>query len=413
MKKLIFLIITIQVTLFAEPFIPLKSGDKVEGHVNYLEKKYYELEVNKEQTVTIKLTNLVADIDIYLGINKKPKIHSNDCYSSNSNTENEECVLTIPAPDAGKSASVIVMVYGFKESTYKLEVLSKDGSEKLPELSSTPLAGTVSKGEGKQYKFLGKKGETYTSTLSDLSADADLRVSIGRRAGLRTFTCKSINGGTNTDECSVTLKEDAPVYVQVYGYNRANYKISVKEKNNQNQAMIAKAKQHCLNKDDSNDLILCSNEKDTVYILQNDINYESGIAHHALYMVIITSENESVTLLRERSKPTWKHPHTNEYFIKKLENTLMYGTYTRSNEADERGSFNFHYKKRTVLSFRYLEGERYLRKKYTSENGNKLHIEYHKDVYLDSASTCKEIHNISNPAAPKLIDKECTPLYNK
>jgi len=411
MKKLLFLIITIQITLFAKPFIPLQSGDTIEGHVNYLEKQYYELKVYKEQTVTIKLTNLVADIDIYLGINNKPKIRSNDCYSSNGNTENEECILTIPAPDAGKSTSVIVMVYGFKESTYKLKVISKDGAEDLPTLSDTPIASQVKKGEGKQYKFLGKKGETYTTTLSNLSADADLRVSIGRRAGLRTFTCKSINGGTNTDECAVTLKEDAPVYVQVYGYKKANYKISMKEKNNQNQLLITKAKQHCLNKDNSNDLVLCSNEKETVYILKNDINYQSGVTHHALYRVIITSGNEAVTLLRERSKPTWQHPHTNEYFIKKLEDTLMYGTYTRSDEADERGSFNFQYKEKTLLSFRYLERDGYLRKKYTSEEGNRLHIEYNDRIYSDYGRKCSELYNISNPAEPKLINKECSPLY--
>ena len=250
MKKLLFLLVTIQISLFAKPFIPLKSGDTVEGHVNYLEKKYYELEVYKEQTVTIKLTNLTADVDMYIGTNYKPKIRSNDCYSSNSNRENEECILTVPAPYAGKSTSIIVMVYGFKESNYKLEVISKDGAEALPELSSTPLDGTVSKGEGKQYKFLGKKGEEYTTALFNLSADADLRVSIGRRAGLRTFTCKSIFGGTTNDKCTITLKEDAPVYVQVYGYRAASYKIEVLKSPDNPPVTLAKLKEMIANGDD-------------------------------------------------------------------------------------------------------------------------------------------------------------------
>ena len=276
MKKLLFLIITIQMALFAKPFIPLKSGDTIDGHVNYLEKKYYELEVYKEQTVTIRLTNLEADVDMYLGTNYRPKIRNNDCYSSNSNTENEECLLTVPTPDAGKSTSIIVMVYGFKESNYKLEAITKDGAEELPELSSTPLAGSVSKDEGKLYKFLGKRGEEYTTALFDLSADADLRVSIGRRAGLHTFTCKSINGGTTNDKCTITLKEDAPVYVQVYGYRAANYKIEVLKSPDNPPITLAKLKEMIANGDDVTK-VNTSEITDMSHLFKDNIEFNQNI----------------------------------------------------------------------------------------------------------------------------------------
>ena len=414
MKKLLLLIITMQITLFAQtptPYIPINSGDVVEDHVNYLEKKYYQLELSNTQTADIQLTDLDADIDLYVAINRKASIRDNDCYSSNGGTTYEKCVLSSTAPE-GKKNNIIILVYGFKTSNYKLKISTREGGESITEISDNPLSDHLKRGESAQYKFLGKKGKTYTTTLSNLSADADLRVKIGKKANLHSFDCKSTNGGTKTDECSVTLTKDATVFVHVNGYRTADYSIKVSQKPIINKKKIIKiAKEHCLNKNNSTNEILCSNEKDTVYILKNDINYESAIAYHALYKVIITSGNESVTLLRERSKPTWQQPHTNEYFIKKLEDTLMYGTYTISDEADERGNFNFHYKEKTLLSFGYIERDGYLRKKYTSEDGNRLHIEYNDRIYSDYGRKCSEVYNISNPAEPKLINKECTPLY--
>jgi len=409
MKKLLFLIIIIQITLFAKPFIPLKSGATVEGHVNYLEKKYYALEVNKEQTVTIKLTNLVADVDIYLGINKKPKIHSNDCYSSNSNTENEECILTV-TPDAGKTNSVIVMVYGFKESTYKLEVISKDGAEELPTLTDTPMAGQVKKGESKQYKFLGKKGETYTSTLSNLSADADLRVSIGRRAGLRTFTCKSINGGTNTDECSVTLKEDAPVYVQVYGYKAANYKIqTVLKVANENEELIKKAKEFCQNKSNFvKPSYICSIEQNIVYIMKYfQLGYED---QYKVYRININPNSESVELTLNKQLLS----SSDARFIP-LKDTTLVGITTSEDHGDLVNYQNFYHKGKELQMSLLYQGysEPYSNTQGTAETikkGKELRVTYKKFVdrndgwvKFEDIYDIRDTSNIKKPISHKKI----------
>jgi len=229
MKKLLFLIITLQITLFAKVFIPIESGDTVEDHINYLEKKYYTITLDKTQTVTIKLIDLEADVDLYTALNYTPQIRVNDCYSSNSNTEDEECILSAEA--SRKENEIRIMVYGFRESNYKLQVTTDHKTNIQELLVDVPLDSNIRKGATKQYNFSGKKGETYTTTLSNLSGDADIRVSVGRRANFHTFTCKSINGGTNTDKCSVTLNEDTLVYVQVDGYRAANYRVLISRKN--------------------------------------------------------------------------------------------------------------------------------------------------------------------------------------
>jgi len=225
MKKLLFFIITMQITLFAQDPTPINSGDVVEDHVDYLEKKHYIFDLDKGKTAIVKLTDLDADIDLYVALNHVADIRDNDCYSSNGGTTNEKCLLD--ASETQKSNEIRIMVYGFKASNYKLEVSTKDGLEEITEISDTPIAGQVEKGDAKLYKFAGKKGESYTTTLSALSADADLRVRIGKKANLHSFDCKSTNGRTKTDECSVTLTKDATVYVHVNGYKAASYKIGV------------------------------------------------------------------------------------------------------------------------------------------------------------------------------------------
>ena len=249
MKKLLFLIITMQVTLFAKTYIPINSGDVVEDHVNYLEKKYYELELGKTQTADIQLTDLDADIDLYVAINRRAAIRDNDCYSSNGGTTYEKCVLSSTAPE-GKKNSIIILVYGFKASNYKLKISTREGGESITEISDTPLSDHLKRGESAQYKFSAKKGETYTTTLSNLSADADLRVKIGKKAGLHSFDCKSTNGGTKTDECSLTLTKDATVYVHVNGYRTADYQISVAKNTKNTPITLEKLKEMIANGED-------------------------------------------------------------------------------------------------------------------------------------------------------------------
>jgi len=259
MKKLLFLIITIQITLFATPFIPINSEETIKGHVDYLEKKYYQLELGKTQTIKVELSDLDADVDLYIAINRKAKIRDNDCYSSEGGTTTEKCGLTSTAPE-GKKNSIILLIYGFKASNYQLNIITFEGAESITEISDTPVGGDLKRGESEKYKFLGKKGETYITTLSNLSADADLRVKVGKEANLHTFDCKSTNGGTKTDECSVTLTKDDTVYVHVHGYRTADYKVSV-VKEQQNNDILAYAKNVCFNNQnqEENKKVLCPN----------------------------------------------------------------------------------------------------------------------------------------------------------
>jgi len=219
MKKLFFILLSIQL-VYASSAEELNSDEVINKSIKKTEKQFYKITVPKNQSLRINVTELEADVDLYVKKGNEVRIRFNDCYSSNSNTENEECLLT----NEGDTANYTILVYGFKASSYSLKA-TIEGAEKIPTLTSEKLQDGVHKGIGKQYKIAGKKGNPITVTLSDLSADADLRVKFGKKAALRTFDCKSINGGTTTDECTITPKEDGTVYVHVYGYRSATYSL--------------------------------------------------------------------------------------------------------------------------------------------------------------------------------------------
>jgi len=220
MKKLFFLLLSVQLA-FASSTQTLKSGETVNDSVQKTEKNYYKINVPKNKSVRIQLTELEADLDMYIKKGNEVRLRFNDCYSSNSNTENEECLLT----NDGEASQYTILVYGFKASSYALKA-TIEGTTEIQTLTSSKLQDAVNKGEGKQYKLSAKKGKAVTITLSDLTADADLRVKFGKKAGLHSFDCKSTNGKTKNDECTVTPKNDTTIYVHVYGYKEASYSLN-------------------------------------------------------------------------------------------------------------------------------------------------------------------------------------------
>jgi surface protein len=244
MKKLLILPLFLQL-LSAFESQALISGKEINHSIEKKEKQFYKITLPKNKTLRVNLTELEADIDLYIKKGNEARIRFNDCSSSNSKQKNEECILT----NDGEDSQYTILVYGFQESTYRLKATIAETIE-IPTITNEIIQDSVGYKKSKQYKFLGKKGETYTTTLSHLSADADLRVRVGKRAGLHSFDCKSNNSKTKTDECSVTLKEDATIYVYVYGFRTADYKIGISKSSINAPITLAKLKEMIENNED-------------------------------------------------------------------------------------------------------------------------------------------------------------------
>jgi len=415
MKKLFLLILILQVTLFAiqfqdKSYIQITENESIDGHVEHLEKKYYHIKLlNKEHTVTVKLTDLDADIDMYLGIDNKPRIRSNDCYSSNSKTKDEECIISIPSTK-NESTSLIIMVYGFKTSDYKLEVSTKDGLEEIPEISYDSFYAHVDKGESKNYKFFAKKGETYITQIAQLNADADLRVKVGKKANKHSFDCKSTNGGTKMDKCSVTLKEDSWVYVNVDGYRSTQYLIGTDlDEQSNNKKLINKTLNQCLTVKENSSDVFCMNDVNMAYIIDNK-------TYSVEYVNLYRVDTALKTIEFVQKIQVENTPNDSAEFIK-LENTNLVGiktihgfelaqdiyTFYNNKTFKKISTFKFNHKREHDDSYNFLLDMK------TINNGQKLEIiyEYSDYWYAGDITQHKRTYTIEkNPDKITLISDE-------
>ena len=417
MKKMLFILLSIQM-LFALNVKELKKGDSIEDSIQHLEKKYYKVNINVDKDIEVKLTNLTADIDLYVKAriwwlpnlpNKPvtikdslPTIRKNDCYSSNSHTENEECRFGLDsvAPDQ-KARDVYIMVYGYQAASYKLEVSEKE-LEKTDTLTNQTRKGSVKKGESKQYRVTGKPGDTINVSLFDLNADADLRVKIGRKANKHTFDCKSTNGGTKVDSCSVTLGEDEwAAYVQVDGYRSANYSIKSTTKN----PLIDLAKEHCLNKNDNTDFLLCKGNN--VFIIDSKVENNLSTPYHAeysFYKVNISTGHETVYLI-ESDEDSGEAASNGRFFFQKppLNSKNLFIVDRRYPMVDDNGFVSVvNLSGKTLLEFPYVEyGSRYHSIKITNDD-KKLTVIHE----VPNGKKERITYDVSNPNEAKLISTE-------
>jgi len=230
-KPLLLLGITAQMLLAVPSVKWLNEGESIDGSVKYKEKLYYKVRIEPNRQLKVKLNNLNADIDLYVSQGQFPSIRHNDCYSANGSTKNEECTVVLSKKASlPKSREINIMVYGFRASKFTLETISEE--------AKYPDELTINKGVKKHinfnasedFIFYGRDGITYDITLNQLTADADLRVSTGRKATMHYFDCKSTKGGTQEDSCTITVKEDDTIFMNVHGYNDADYQLTIKTK---------------------------------------------------------------------------------------------------------------------------------------------------------------------------------------
>jgi len=430
MKKIFFILLSMQM-LFAIEVQEIQKGDTIEDNVQRLEKKYYKVLINTKRDfigdgkdIRVKLTNLTDDVDLYLKTQRYkffpkrgtftplsleksvPTIRKNDCYSSNGSTNNEECKYTIePQTKDQESEYVYILVYGFKAAKYRLEVIEESIKE-IDTLSKDRSTGKVKKKESKQYKIYGHAGETIEASIYNLSGDADIRLKIGKKAGLRTFDCKSINGGTKKDECSVTLKEDSLVYVQVYGYQDASYDIKggAVTTDNENRTLITEAKEHCLNQNNTTKYVLCSNEKDIVYIIKNDDFVYT--VEHTIYRVNIKENSEKVSQITHLNINS-----LDRYFRKQLKDTPIFEIKYRSvlEEDSWQAILMSPTGKELLKSFHSEEPGAPYSNYSTIENGKKLIVDKYgwREGELDSKREHTQLtYDISDPDKAILIKTE-------
>jgi hypothetical protein len=414
MKRLILLGATLQLAFAGVATVPITSGETISKHIEQKEKQYYKLTLpsTKDGSIKIKLSQLDADVDLYVKTGSLPTIPNNDCYSANSYTKDEACSYDIL--DYGENKNeVYIMVYGFRSSSYKL-VAEIDKGENIPLLEKS-TNGRLKKNEINQYYIQGKEDSKYSIKLETLDngGDADLRVKIGKKANFQTLDCKSTRGGTKTDECIIKVKVDNQpymdahkIYIHLHGYRATRYKLSVTriyEYFPTEKELINEARKKCQNNQSVKDgySILCSDEKDIAYIIYKNSN--AGPMHkfqEGLYYINM-SQNSSYKIITQKSyEDGWYGYEPINSFGK--EYPPFYTVNHNIQGADPHGTVDFMYHEKAVLHFPYYEKNGYLKTIKILNGRKELYVEF--DNY-DADIKYTELYDISDPSKPKRISR--------
>ena len=220
MKKII-LFIAFTNMLFANA-VTLISNEEKAGNVAEGSMSYYKITAKNGETVNTIVNNLTADGDLYIKVGSKPTTASYTCRSIQTNTRVENCSVSLVA-----DTDVFIGIHGYRATQYNVKATIQGANNHITTLvSGISVSNSISNGETKYYKVVASQGQSLTSLLDGLSNDADLYVKIGEKATSNNFDCKSTNGETISDSCTITMNENADVYIAIYGYRASDYKIT-------------------------------------------------------------------------------------------------------------------------------------------------------------------------------------------
>jgi len=192
------------------------------------ETKFYTLSATAGQTLESILDELNADADLYVRVGARPTGSQYDCKSTNGGTNQDTCSL-----DINQNDTVYIAVDGYKATSYRLRasLTNGGGGEEEPDVtvvtSGQTVSDSVSRDAIKYYKINSSFGDKVTATINGLSADADIYIKKGEKPTTSSFDCKSTNGGTNSDSCSIDIIENGGVYIAVAGFRNATYNLTV------------------------------------------------------------------------------------------------------------------------------------------------------------------------------------------
>jgi hypothetical protein len=214
--------------------VTLTSGVSLNAEVAQGKTNYYKLSASNGETVEGLLSNLSADSDIYVKIGSKPTSSSYDCKSTNGGTTEDKCSVLLVG-----DAEVFIGVYGYRATTYSITGTKSMVADNVIELTSDiAVTGSVEQGATNYYKIAGQSGETVSSLIDNLSADSDIYVKVGSKPTGASFDCKSTNGGTSSDGCSIVLDADAEVFIGVFGYRATSYQVTATLKSANDEGIL-------------------------------------------------------------------------------------------------------------------------------------------------------------------------------
>jgi len=180
------------------------------------------------RTLSIDLSNLSADIDLYVRDGQSPTLSAYDCRSWRSGTQAEQCTV-----EQGANTALHIGVHGYAAGNFNLGVSSASGPSTTTLTVGSSVTATINSGQWAYYTVDNPTGVTGLQTeLSNLSADLDLYVRAGANPTLQDYDCRPWAGGTTAEQCALPAGNGAGVVIAVYGFNAGSYELSLNSDGN-------------------------------------------------------------------------------------------------------------------------------------------------------------------------------------
>lgn len=215
---------------------PLASGQAVDDNLSLKEWRFYTIDSSaSDEQLTVNLTNLSADIDLYVRAGSRPSGATDqggvyDCESIYGGTSSEQCQLDINGEERW-----YIGLYGYRASNYRLmatfESEGGGGDDITPLVPGSQINSNLSLREWKYYSVDVPANKSRLEVqLSGLSADIDLYVRQNQKpsgtvAEGGQYDCGSYAGGTSTEQCELNDAQGKQYIIGIYGYRASTYNL--------------------------------------------------------------------------------------------------------------------------------------------------------------------------------------------
>ncbi len=208
----------------------LNAGEGDSGALGLKEWRHYTLSPSSNaRTATVTMSGLTGDGDLYLKLGAQADDSTFDCKSDAGGTSTESCTLAVP-----ENATLHIAMHGWAATDFSLSTSASDtgggggGSTTGGELAAGESAsGSAGLKEWHHYTLTpAATARSVTATLNGLTADGDLYLRLGSQNDGSTFDCRSDNGGTSQESCTVDVAANETLHIGVHGWQATDYALS-------------------------------------------------------------------------------------------------------------------------------------------------------------------------------------------
>ncbi|BCG62558.1 MAG: peptidyl-Lys metalloendopeptidase [Methyloprofundus sp.] len=182
----------------------------ISGALNTNEWRYFQI----SGATNIRLYNLSADLDLYIGNGTQPTENNFSCRPFQADTTEESCTVN-------STETTYIGIRGFAAGSFTLLASSTNTSDdnNTSLTLEVPVSGTVNANEWVFYTVV----DTSSIKLFNLSSDLDLYIGNSTQPSLDNYSCRPFLLSTTEETC--TINTPGTTYIGIRGFTAGSYSL--------------------------------------------------------------------------------------------------------------------------------------------------------------------------------------------